>query len=201
MKRLPKNTRVLLTLAAFVGLMIGLAYASVPLYYMFCRATGFGGTTQRVIAAPAQVKDRTIEVSFDGNVDPSLPWEFAPDVRSVRVRLGEETTVKYHVRNLGSKAVVGTATYNVQPDKAGAYFDKIQCFCFTKQVLKPGEAAELTVQFYIDPSMADDHRNDDVKNITLSYTFFLSKDQTKARTLKQAQAPIPEPTSNPREFP
>jgi len=196
-KRLQKNTKILFGLAAFVGLMIGLAYASVPLYSLFCRATGFGGTPQRVIAAAEQVKDRYITVSFDGNVDPALPWEFAPDVRSVRVKLGEETTVKYHARNRGAKAVVGTATYNVQPDKVGAYFDKIQCFCFTKQVLKPGEAAEFAVKFYIDPAMADDRRNDDVQNITLSYTFFLAKDQTKAHILKQAQAPSQEPTSNP----
>jgi len=181
MKKMDKNSRILLMLAGFVVLMVGIAYVSVPLYSLFCRATGFGGTPLRVTTAAPETKERMITVTFDGNVDPALPWDFAPDVKSVRIKLGEETTIKYHATNRGPKTLVGTATYNVQPDKTGAYFDKIQCFCFTKQPIKPGETVELPVQFYIDPALADDHQNDDVQNITLSYTFFLAKDQDKLK--------------------
>lgn len=193
MKQLSKNGRLMAILVACVIGMIGLAYASVPLYRAFCNATGFGGTTQRVAfdknssspsaareVAKPETRDRWVTVSFDGNVDPNLPWDFAPDVQSVRVKLGEVTNISYHAHNRGAQTVVGTATFNVQPDKIGTYFDKIQCFCFTKQVLKPGESVELPVQFYIDPALADDHHADDVQNITLSYTFFLDKDQSKA---------------------
>jgi cytochrome c oxidase assembly protein subunit 11 len=183
-----KNRRLLTLLAVFVALMIGVAYASVPLYTLFCRATGFGGTPQRTekpLEVSKTVEDRYVTVTFDGNVDSALPWDFGPDVKSVRVKLGEETTVKYHAHNRSTKTLTGTATYNVQPDKAGAYFDKIQCFCFTKQILKPRETAELAVPFYLDPSMADEKDYDEIKNITLSYTFFLAKDQDKARTAQQ----------------
>ena len=187
-----KNRRVMLLLAACVVAMIGAAYASVPLYSLFCRATGFGGTTQRVTQAQAHVAttDRYVTVSFDGNVDPALPWDFAPDVKSVRVKLGSVANISYHATNHGAKTIVGTATYNVQPDKSGAYFDKIQCFCFTKQALKPGETAELPVQFFVDPAMADDRENNDVQNITLSYTFFPAKDQNPTQT-SQANPPSP----------
>ena len=175
------NNRTILTLAAIVGLMIGMAYASVPLYSLFCKATGFGGTTRvaqvRQATVTAQPSERRITVSFDSNVDPALPWEFKPEVKNVSVRIGEPVLVKYHAVNKGTESVVGTATYNVQPEKAGAYFFKTQCFCFTKQVLKPGEATEMAVEFYIDPSIKDDHRLDDVQNITLSYTFFRAKQQ------------------------
>lgn len=204
MRKLSKNSKLVFSLVLFVGLMIGVAYASVPLYTLFCRATGFGGTPQRVadsapVQAPAQAKDRVITVFFDGNVDPALPWDFVPEVRSVQVRLGEEKVVKYRATNRGTAANVGTATFNVQPDRAGAYFDKIQCFCFTKQALKPGQTEEMAVEFYIDPAMAQDRANDDVQNITLSYTFFLAKDQSKARALKQADRT--NPAANPQVSP
>jgi cytochrome c oxidase assembly protein subunit 11 len=180
MKPLNKNSRLLLTLTLFVCAMIGIAYASVPLYTIFCRATGLGGTTQRASVAPTETKNRYITVSFDSNVDPALPWDFGPLVKNVRVKLGEVTTIKYHARNNGDKTLTGTATFNIQPSKAGLYFEKIQCFCFTKQVLKPGQDLELPVKFFVDPALADDRENDDVTDITLSYTFFPAKDQGKA---------------------
>jgi cytochrome c oxidase assembly protein subunit 11 len=198
MNRLGKNNRLLVILAACVALMIGVAYASVPLYRIFCKATGFAGTTQRVTFNPngdpsdAQTpgsartvshpatRERWITVSFDSNVDSSLPWEFGPDQKTVRVKLGEVTNITYHAHNKGTAPVTGTATFNVQPDKIGSYFDKIQCFCFTKQTLQPDESVTLPVQFYIDPALADDSQADDVQNITLSYTFFRAKDQSDA---------------------
>lgn len=181
MKKLDKNTRIGLMLVGFVCLMIGVAYASVPLYEMFCKVTGFGGTTQQAAVAPKEIKDRTVKILFDGNVDSGLPWDFGPDVRSVEVKIGEQKTISYHARNRSEQTLVGTATYNVTPEKAGAYFYKIQCFCFERQVLKPGETAELPVQFYIDPAIVDDKNGRDVKEITLSYTFFLAKDQKRGQ--------------------
>ncbi len=172
-----RNGATLFVLVACVAVMAGLAYASVPLYRLFCQATGFGGTTQRVADAPASPRERWVTISFDGNVDSGLPWDFTPTVKSLRVRLGEIVTVSYLARNHGPRAAVGTATFNVQPDKVGGYFDKIQCFCFSRQELEPGQAAELPVQFYVDPAMADDRQTEDVRNITLSYTFFPAKDQ------------------------
>jgi len=209
MKRPDKNARLLLILLAFIIVMIGMAYASVPLYRLFCSATGFGGTTRRValetngaspaseqarpVAAP-QPRDRWVTVTFDGNVDSALPWDFGPDVKSIRVKLGEVANITYHAHNRGTETVVGTATFNVQPDKIGSYFDKIQCFCFTAQVLKAGETVTLPVQFYVDPALADDHQTDDVQNITLSYTFFRDKDQSKAHA---AMPPMPDMKTKP----
>jgi cytochrome c oxidase assembly protein subunit 11 len=174
-----KNTQVAVILVACVALMGALAYASVPLYTLFCKATGFGGTTQTATSAPASTKNRTITVSFDGNVDPALPWEFAPMQHSIKVKLGQTVTVKYRARNMSNETLTATATDNVQPDKTGPYFDKIQCFCFKKHTLKAGESVELPVQFFIDPSLADDSNAKDVHNITLSYTFFLAKHQVQ----------------------
>jgi len=177
-----RNALLLSLLLLSVLAMVGAAYASVPLYRAFCRATGYGGTTQRVVLAESPASPRTRErwvtVSFDSNVDPGLPWDFAPEAKSLRVKLGDVTLVDFHARNRSGQTLVGTASFNVQPDKAGSYFDKVQCFCFTRQTLKPGEAVELPVQFFVDPALADDPQADDVQNITLSYTFFPAKDQT-----------------------
>jgi len=192
MKKSSKNAIVLFALAALIGVMIGLVSQAEPLYKMFCGATGLGGTTQNASTAPTEKKDRMITVTLDANTDPALPWEFGPDQRSIRVKLGETATVKFHARNRGDKTIVGTAVHNVQPDKAGLYFDKLQCFCFTKQVLKPGQAIELPVQFFIDPVLAQDRNEDDVTDITLSYTFYLAKDQGKIAAAKQ-----PHETANP----
>lgn len=178
MKPLGRNSVMLLALVGCGVVMLGLAYASVPLYRLFCQATGFGGTTQRVtVLSQPQAIDRWVTVSFDGNVEPNLPWDFTPDVKKLRVKLGDVVIATYHAHNHGDRVMTGTASFNVQPDRVGSYFDKLQCFCFTKQVLKPGETAELPVQFYVDPALAEDRQTSDVQNITLSYTFFLAKEQ------------------------
>jgi len=165
-------------LGALVGVtlgMIGLSFAAVPLYQVFCRATGFGGTTQRATQAAAQVLDRKIEVRFNTDVNSELPWLFKPNQRSVTLKVGETGMATFHAVNKSSEAVVGTAVYNVTPEKAGLYFDKIQCFCFTQQLLKPQESADLPVAFYVDPAIVKDPNLDDVTVITLSYTFYRAK--------------------------
>lgn len=172
------NRRILTILAAAAFAMGGLAFASVPFYRLFCSVTGYGGTIQRAEAAPTQTEasERWVTVSFDGNVAPGLAWDFAPMAKSLRLRLGDVAMVSYLARNRGSTAMVATTTFNVQPDKAGVYFDKLQCFCFTRQRLEPGKSVELPVQFYVDPAIAQDRQTDDVKTITLSYTLFAAKD-------------------------
>lgn len=185
MTKLPRNARLALMLLGFVGLMIGFAYASVPLYQIFCKVTGYNGTTQRAAGAPVAVPAaaaRIITVSFDANVDSALPWDFAPMTRSVEAKVGTMMTMKYRAHNRSDKPLVGTATFNVQPDKAGLYFNKIQCFCFTRQLLKPGEAKEMPVEFFIDPAIVDNREAADVSHITLSYTFYPAKDQGLAKT-------------------
>jgi len=186
MKKMSRNTLTLFALASIIGVMLGIVSQAEPIYKMFCSATGLNGTTQNAEVAPAQASERMVTVRLDGNVDSALPWEFAPETKSVRVKLGEVKTVKYYARNRGDHATVGTAVHNVQPDKAGLYFDKLQCFCFTNQVLKAGQTIELPVKFFIDPEMAKNHNADDVTDITLSYTFYLAKDQRKA--MKQVTA-------------
>ncbi|MBV8060774.1 MAG: cytochrome c oxidase assembly protein [Alphaproteobacteria bacterium] len=199
MIRMPqsRNHRIAVALVGFVLLMCGLAYASAPLYSLFCRATGFGGTTQTATSAPARILDRTVTVDFDANVDASLPWSFEPTQHSVTVRIGEPVTITYRAHNKSNQTVTGNATYNVQPDKVGSYFDKIQCFCFTQQTLKGGESVEMPVRFFVDPSMADDPNDNDVQHITLSYTFFLAKKQATTGDAKQITAVIAPKTPNP----
>ncbi len=155
--------------------MVGLAYASVPLYDLFCKVTGFGGTPTAVDSNGSQVLDRTISVRFDSNVAPGLNWRFSPETPEVKVKLGQTTTVLYKVTNKGDKPSTGIATYNVQPDLAGTYFSKLECFCFTEQTLQPGETLESAVVFYIDPRLAEDRDVKDLSSITLSYTYFPSK--------------------------
>jgi cytochrome c oxidase assembly protein subunit 11 len=156
----------------FVAVMVGAAYAAVPLYNWFCRTTGFGGTTQVSTAAPSQVLGRTITVRFDANVAPGLPWRFVPEKNSVDVRIGEVLTVNYLVTNLAARDTVGQASYNVTPPTTGAYFQKINCFCFTEQSMKAGETREMPVVFYIDPALAQDAEQKGLNTITLSYTYF-----------------------------
>ncbi len=157
---------------AFVAVMVGVSFAAVPLYSWFCRTTGFGGTTQVAKTAPTQISGRTITVRFDSNVAPGLPWSFEPERRTVDVRLGEVVTVYYAVRNESARVTRGQAGYNVTPPRTGAYFEKINCFCFTEQTLQPGEKRDMAVVFYVDPKLANDSEEDTVNNITLSYTFF-----------------------------
>lgn len=170
-----RHGRVALACVAFVALMVGAAYAAVPLYDMFCRATGFGGTTQVAAAAPKQALDREMTVRFDANVAPGLDWSFRPEVTNVRVKVGETKLVLFKVKNRSDQELAGTATYNVTPETTGGHFAKLQCFCFTEQVLKPGEELDMPVAFFVDPSIADDHELDRVSRITLSYTFFPAK--------------------------
>jgi cytochrome c oxidase assembly protein subunit 11 len=157
---------------AFVAAMVGMAYASVPLYDWFCRATGFGGRTQVATGAPEQTLGRKVTVRFDANVGGGLPWRFEPEQNSIDVRLGEVVTVNYVVTNLAARTTVGQAAYNVTPPTIGAYFQKINCFCFTEQRLAPGERREMAVVFYVDPAMVKDWEQDDLNTITLSYSFY-----------------------------
>ena len=164
-------TAVLLS-GVIVG-MLGLTAASVPLYRLFCQVTGYGGTTQRAEQAPDQISDRTIKVRFNAEVAQGIPWSFEPEQREIEIRIGEQQLAFYRARNNGERPIVGTATFNVTPNKAGFYFSKIDCFCFTEQVLQPGESAELPVSFFVDPAILDDPETQDVRSITLSYTFFM----------------------------
>jgi cytochrome c oxidase assembly protein subunit 11 len=167
-------------LGALVGVVLGmtaLSFAAVPLYSIFCKATGFGGTTQRVTEAAKKTVDRKIEIRFNTDVNSELPWSFKPNQRGVTLKVGETGMATFHAHNDSNEPIVGTAVYNVTPEKAGLYFDKIQCFCFSQQLLKAGEDADLPVAFFIDPAIGDDRNMDDVQVITLSYTFYKAKSQ------------------------
>ncbi len=158
--------------------MVGLDIASVPLYRLFCAVTGYNGTTQRAAEAPtAEAAGKLVTVRFNADIAPDVGWEFRPLVGSLQVHPGEERTVAYRAVNKSREGVTGTATYNVTPNKVGLYFDKIQCFCFTRQHLEPGESKDLTVTFFVDPDIATDPNTRDVDTITLSYTMFRAKEQ------------------------
>ncbi|MEL7525730.1 MAG: cytochrome c oxidase assembly protein [Pseudomonadota bacterium] len=165
------NRKVALACAGMFGLMIGASYAAVPLYDLFCRVTGFGGTPQIAESESDMVIDRAITVRFDGNVN-QLPWKFKPEQRSVTLKMGESAQLAYVATNVGEKTTVGTSTFNVWPPAAGAYFNKLDCFCFTEQPLEVGETVEMPVVFFVDPEMDKDPELKHVKEITLSYTFF-----------------------------
>lgn len=157
---------------AFAGGMVGMAYAAVPLYQMFCQLTGYGGTTQRVEQYSDRVLDRAITVRFDANVAGGLPWRFEPAAREVTMRIGETAKSQYVATNLFGAPASGRATFNVTPEMAGAYFNKVECFCFTDTTLKPGESLDMPVVFYVDPDIDDVPELKNVRTITLSYTFF-----------------------------
>jgi len=157
---------------AFVALMVGVSFAAVPLYSWFCRTTGFGGTTQVAKAPPTRELTRKITVRLDSNVAEGLPWTFEPERPTVDVRLGQVVTVYYKVTNQAARVTVGQAGYNVSPPTVGIYFEKINCFCFTTQTMKPGESRDMPVVFYVDPKLAKDSEQNDVSTITLSYTFY-----------------------------
>jgi cytochrome c oxidase assembly protein subunit 11 len=173
-----RNARTGLVLAGLAAGMVGLAFASVPLYSLFCQVTGFGGTTQVAEQAPATTIDRTVVIRFNADVDTKLPWSFQPNQRQLSVRVGETGVATYTARNRSDTPMTGTATFNVTPLKAGKYFDKIQCFCFDEQRLEAGQEVEMTVSFFVDPAIMDDRNLDEVKTITLSYTFFRAMDDT-----------------------
>jgi cytochrome c oxidase assembly protein subunit 11 len=177
MKVLSRNNAVFgLCLALVVG-MVGLSYAAVPLYDLFCRATGYGGTPQRADAAPTTMSDRIVTVRFDTNTDPALPWSFQPEQRAVKVKVGENRLVFFRAVNNSDRSIVGHATFNVVPDRAGRYFSKIQCFCFTEQRLDPGQSVEMPVSFFIAPEILTDRDGDHIHEITLSYTFYPATNQ------------------------
>ncbi|EJL23714.1 cytochrome c oxidase assembly protein [Novosphingobium sp. AP12] len=188
--RKARNRKVgLMALSAALA-MLGLGYASVPLYRMFCEATGFGGTTKRVDeaqAATVQDSGRTISIRFDANVERGMPWQFKPLQRTDTVSIGARDMALFWARNTSDKTVTGTASFNVEPEQAAPYFNKIQCFCFTEQVLKPGEEVRMPVLYYIDPAILDDPDNKDVQQITLSYTFHVTS-TGDAKTLDRTQA-------------
>ncbi|WP_061932540.1 cytochrome c oxidase assembly protein [Aureimonas sp. AU22] len=156
----------------FVFGMVGAAYASVPLYKLFCQVTGYGGTTQRAETASTTVVDQPVTVRFDANASGHVPWSFQPVERQITLSLGETRQTAYRVRNNSDKAVTAQATFNVTPLTAGIYFNKVQCFCFTEQTLQPGEEVDMPVVFFVDPAIRDDPDLKEVPTITLSYTFF-----------------------------
>ncbi len=169
-----RNRTVALSCAAVVAMMVGAAYAAVPLYDWFCRVTGFGGTPMINANVPETPDTRTIRVEFVAGVNGDLPWTFRPVQRSVTLRGAEEGLAFYTARNESDRAVTGISTYNVTPEKAARYFNKIACFCFTEQTLPPGEQVEMPLAFWVDPALFDDPRTRDVRVITVSYTFFRS---------------------------
>lgn len=177
-----KNARIARRLVLLTGGMVGAAFAAAPLYDMFCRTTGFGGTPLVAQSGDRPLLDRTVQVRFDANTDSALPWRFEPLQREVKVQLGEERLVHYRVTNVSQRPLVGTSTYNVTPESAGPWFNKLQCFCFTEQLLLPGQSVDMPVVFFVDPEMDKDRRYDNIRTVTLSYTFFEAKTE-RARTL------------------
>ena len=168
----PSNRRLGLSMLAIALGMVMLAYASVPLYRLFCQVTGYGGTTQENTHLPGKVLVRRITVRFNADIDPTLPWKFRPNQNEVTVQVGQQNLVSYHAENEADLPLTGRAVYNVTPHKAGAYFDKIACFCFKEQTLAAHQKVQMPVSFFIDPSIQDDPEMQDVDTITLSYTFF-----------------------------
>ena len=166
-----KNSRTALMMALVAAFMVGLAFASVPLYRMFCELTGFDGTPRRAEKAPGPVAGQ-VGVRFDANVHPGLPWRFEPEQQTVEIAPGARTKIFYRAQNLSARPITGQAMFNVSPDQAGKYFNKIECFCFTEQTLKPGQSVDMPVVFFVDPKILKDEDTKDVHEITLSYTFY-----------------------------
>lgn len=178
------NQKLALSLLAIVVGMVMLTYAAVPLYQMFCKLTGFAGTPQKVATPPSHILDRTITVSFNADLDANLPWRFVPLQREVSVKIGEQMLVAFEAENMSDNPVTGVATFNVTPQEVGGYFDKMQCFCFEKQTLAPHQVVKMPVSFFIDPEIVNDPNFADVKNITLSYTFFNQQSANHIKTLE-----------------
>ena len=175
-----KNGRTALICTAIVAAMVGLAFASPPLYRAFCEATGFDGTPARAASAPGAVAGQ-VGVRFDANIHPGLPWRFEPEQTTVQVKPGAQTKIFYRAQNLSARPWTGQAVFNVSPDQVGKYFKKIQCFCFTEQTLKPGEKVDMPVVFFVDPKIKDDPDTSDIDEITLSYTFYPVETAAAAR--------------------
>ena len=176
------NTRVAVVCASVVFGMVGMAYASVPLYRIFCQVTGFGGTTQVSKGSDGVILDREMTVAFDANVNRNLDWSFKPVQTKITMKIGEEKLAFYRAKNTSNQTITGTAVFNVSPPLAGQYFNKVECFCFTEQTLKPGETKDMPVTFYIDPEIAKDKDLQELKTITLSYTFYEKPNQNTKKT-------------------
>lgn len=178
---------------AFFGGMIGMSYAAVPLYQIFCQVTGYNGTTRRAEQASDVILDQKVSVHFDTNVGAGLPWTFEPDQRDTTLRIGETVEVRFHARNNSSEAWTGRAAYNVSPHYAGSFFNKLECFCFTDMTLKPGEEIDMPVVFFVDPDIVNQPEFVGLKQLTLSYTFYPSKDDKPV-----AAAPAGTETTKPK---
>ena len=188
------NVRVALVCFSVIAGMVGLTAASVPLYSLFCKVTGYGGTTQRAERAPTSKSDTEITVFFNADTATDMPWHFWPVQRSVKVHLGEEKLIFFEAENPTDHPIAGTASFNVTPFSTGPYFTKLACFCFTEQILQPGQKTQMPVSFYVDPAMLDDEDAQDERQITLSYTFF--KDAAQTRKLSaEAVGPGPDRAS------
>lgn len=190
-----KNGKFALILVSLVAGMVGLSFASVPLYQLFCQVTGYGGTlnTEGVVASD-KVSERTIKVRFDSNINPKLKWRFKPQQNEVTVKLGEQRLAFYEAENISDKALTGQATYNVTPYKAAQYFSKIDCFCFTEQTLAAGQIVPMPVQFYVDPEILTDPNTKEITTITLSYTFYPAESvdiENKSKINLSARVKVP----------
>jgi len=188
-QRRHRNGATVLLLVSVVAGMVGLSFASVPPYRMFCQATGLGGTTQRAVTAPTKAAEAVVTVRFDAETAPDLDWEFRPLQSMVTVHPGEQRQIFFRAVNKTASPVTGSATYNVTPAKAGIYFDKLQCFCFNEQFLAPGESRDIGVVFFVDPDILTDPNTSDVRTITLSYTMFRA--HQPARPTASAAPPVP----------
>ena len=182
------NIRTLLKLVAVVAGMGAMAWAAVPLYDLFCRVTGYGGTTQQAATGSAVILDQTVTVRFDASTADGMPWTFKPARKTMQVRIGETGLAFYEAHNPTDRPVTGTASFNVTPLSAGLYFSKIDCFCFTEQTLKPGETVMMPVTFFVDPEMVNDAETAKIHTITLSYTFFETEPDKAAGVAKDNAA-------------
>lgn len=184
------DARIAYSVAGAAFLMLGLSFAAVPLYDMFCRVTGFGGTPRVALEAAANLGERTLTVRFDANIGAGLNWSFEPEVGSIRLRTGQTATVFYKVTNRSDKETLGIATYNVAPNAFGPWFNKISCFCFTEQTLGPGESMDMPVVFFLDPELEKAETMRRMESVTLSYTFMAVKTKTaQATTSDKTQQP------------
>lgn len=179
------NGKVALACVGFVGAMVGMSYAAVPLYQIFCQVTGYGGTTSRVEQASDVILDQKIKIRFDANVSSDLPWEFKPKVREIEIAIGETAQMEYLAKNIAEFTTNGQATFNVTPQSAGAYFNKVECFCFTETDLEPGESLDMPVIFFVDPEIVDYEETKNIKTITLSYTFFSHESEKPVAALAE----------------
>ena len=188
MKTPRRHLALALSMGGLACVMVGMSYAAVPLYQLFCQVTGYGGTTQRAEQAPDRVLERTITVRFDANVGRGMGWDFRPVQRKQVLKIGQSSLVFYEAKNLTGEKLTGTATFNVTPQAAGSYFNKIECFCFTEQTLEPGARAKLPLTFFIDPEIVNDPEARNIQEITLSYTFFPVKQGAEVAAGKETKS-------------